>query len=67
MTSIASAESAAVVDPSSLLGDDAMPWEGPDGRTLRSMGLADTMLDDITRHDGFRVLGVSEPKGRGST
>jgi hypothetical protein len=67
MTSTASAESAAVVDPNALLGDGALPREGPAGRTLRSMGLADIVLDDITWHNGVRSLGVSEPKGRGST
>jgi hypothetical protein len=43
----------------------AMPREGPAGRTLRAMGLADDVLDGITWHNGFRFLGVSEPKGRG--
>ncbi len=51
-----------------LVGSDfpAMPREEPAGRTLRSMGLADTMLADITWHNCFRFLGVSEPEGRGA-
>ena len=57
--------SARVVDPSSRLADGAMPREEPAGRTLRSMGLVDTMLDDITWHNGFRFLGVSEPRTLG--
>ena len=50
-----------------LVGSDfpAIPREEPAGRTLRSMGLADTMLDDITWHNGFRFLGVSEPRTLG--
>jgi aminocarboxymuconate-semialdehyde decarboxylase len=50
-----------------LVGSDfpAMPREEPAGRTLRSMGLADTVLDDITWHNGFRFLGVSEPRTPG--
>jgi aminocarboxymuconate-semialdehyde decarboxylase len=50
-----------------LVGSDfpAMPREEPAGRTLRSMGLADTVLDDITWHNGFRFLGVSEPRTLG--
>jgi hypothetical protein len=43
----------------------AMPREEPAGRTLRSMGLADTVLDDITWHNGFRFLGVSQPRTLG--
>jgi len=45
-----------------LVGSDfpAMPREEPAGRTLRSMGLADGVLDDITWHNCFRFLGVSE-------
>jgi hypothetical protein len=35
------------------------------------MGLAGTVLDDMTWHNGFRFLGVSEPRklrrGSGST
>jgi hypothetical protein len=69
MTSTASARPAAVVDPSSLLADGAMPprWR-PAGRTLRSMGLADTVPEDITGHNGFGFLGflgVSEPRTLG--
>ena len=50
-----------------LVGSDfpAMPREEPAGRTLRSMGLPDSVLDDITWHNGFRFLGMSEPKGSG--
>ena len=49
-----------------LVGSDfpAMPREEPAGRTLRSMGLADEVLDDITWHNCFRFLGVSEPRAR---
>jgi len=47
-----------------LAGSDfpAMPREAPAGRTLRSMGLPDTVLDDITWHNCFRFLGISEPR-----
>ena len=50
-----------------LVGSDfpAMPREEPAGRTLRSMGLADAVLADITWHNCFRFLGLSEPEGRG--
>ena len=50
-----------------LVGSDfpAMPREEPAGRTLRSMGLPDSVLDDITWHNCFRFLGMSEPEGRG--
>ena len=50
-----------------LVGSDfpAMPREEPAGRTLRFMGLADEVLDDITWHNCFRFLGLSEPEGRG--
>jgi aminocarboxymuconate-semialdehyde decarboxylase len=50
-----------------LVGSDfpAMPREEPAGRTLRSMGLPDEVLDDITWHNCFRFLGMSEPEGRG--
>jgi aminocarboxymuconate-semialdehyde decarboxylase len=43
-----------------LVGSDfpAMPREEPAGRTLRSMGLADSVLDDITWHNCFRFLGL---------
>jgi hypothetical protein len=66
MTSTASAGPAAVMDPSSLLADGAMPprWR-PAGRTLRSMGLVDTVPEDITGHNGFGFLGVSEPRPLG--
>jgi aminocarboxymuconate-semialdehyde decarboxylase len=49
-----------------LVGSDfpAMPREEPAGRTLRSMGLPDSVLDDITWHNCFRFLGISEPEGR---
>ena len=45
-----------------LVGSDfpAMPREEPAGRTLRSMGLPDSVLDDITWHNCFRFLGMSE-------
>ena len=47
-----------------LVGSDfpAMPREEPAGRTLRSMGLPDSVLDDITWHNCFRFLGISEPR-----
>jgi aminocarboxymuconate-semialdehyde decarboxylase len=47
-----------------LVGSDfpAMPREQPAGRTLRSIGLPDSVLDDITWHNGFRFLGTSEPR-----
>jgi len=50
-----------------LVGSDfpAMPREEPAGRTLRSMGLTDAVLADITWHNCFRFLGSSEPEGRG--
>jgi aminocarboxymuconate-semialdehyde decarboxylase len=50
-----------------LVGSDfpAMPREEPAGRTLRSMGLADSVLDEITWHNGLRFLGVSEPRALG--
>ena len=50
-----------------LVGSDfpAMPREDPAGRTLRSMGLAADELDDITWHNCFRFLGVSEPEASG--
>jgi aminocarboxymuconate-semialdehyde decarboxylase len=48
-----------------LVGSDfpAMDREQPAGRTLRSMGLRQAALDDITWHNCFRFLGISEPKG----
>lgn len=48
-----------------LVGSDfpAMDREQPAGRTLRSMGLPEAALDDITWHNCFRFLGISEPKG----
>jgi aminocarboxymuconate-semialdehyde decarboxylase len=50
-----------------LVGSDfpAMPREEPCGRTLRSMELSPAELDDITWHNCFRFLGVSEPKASG--
>jgi aminocarboxymuconate-semialdehyde decarboxylase len=47
-----------------LVGSDfpAMPRESPAGRTLRSMGLAPLVLDDITWHNCFRFLGATEPR-----
>jgi aminocarboxymuconate-semialdehyde decarboxylase len=43
-----------------LIGSDfpAMPREEPAGRTLRSLGLAGAVLDDITWHNAFRWLGI---------
>ena len=43
-----------------LIGSDfpAMPREEPAGRTLRSLGLAAAVLDDITWHNAFRWLGI---------
>ena len=51
-----------------VVGSDfpAMPREEPACRTLRSMGLADTVLADITWHNCFRFLGLSEPEARGA-
>src|SRR6266571_3193644 len=51
-----------------LVGSDfpAMPREEPCGRTLRSMELSPAELDDITWHNCFRFLGLSEPDGRGA-
>jgi aminocarboxymuconate-semialdehyde decarboxylase len=47
-----------------LVGSDfpAMGREQPAGRTLRSMGLPEAALDDITWHNCFRFLGVDPPK-----
>ncbi|XRQ10503.1 amidohydrolase family protein [Actinomadura welshii] len=46
-----------------LVGSDfpAMPREEPAGRTLRSLGLPQTELDDITWHNAFRYLGIAPP------
>jgi len=46
-----------------LVGSDfpAMPREEPAGRTLRSMGLSEAELEDITWHNCFRFLGVASP------
>jgi aminocarboxymuconate-semialdehyde decarboxylase len=43
-----------------LIGSDfpAMPREDPAGRTLRSLDLPATMLEDITWHNTFRWLGI---------
>ena len=47
-----------------LVGSDfpAMPREEPCGKTLQSMGLSDSELDDILWHNCFRFLGVEPPK-----
>jgi aminocarboxymuconate-semialdehyde decarboxylase len=47
-----------------LVGSDfpAMPRENPAGRTLRSMGLADSVLNDITWNNCFRFLGIEPPE-----
>jgi len=53
-----------VIGPDRLLvGSDfpAIPREAPAGRTLRSRGLPDSMLDDITWYHCFRFPGISEP------
>ncbi|MGE5289233.1 MAG: amidohydrolase family protein [Micromonosporaceae bacterium] len=46
-----------------LVGTDfpAMPREQPAGRTLRSMGLPQPVLDDITWNNCFRFLGIEPP------
>jgi hypothetical protein len=51
-----------------FVGSDfpAMPREEPAGRTLRAMGLPDHVLEDITWHNCFRFLGISEPKASGN-
>lgn len=43
-----------------LVGSDfpAMPREDPAGRTLRAMGLAPAVLDEITWRNAFRWLGI---------
>ena len=50
-----------------LVGSDfpAMPREEPAGRTLRSMGLPDAVLEDITWNNCFGFLGVDAPRGPG--
>jgi aminocarboxymuconate-semialdehyde decarboxylase len=47
-----------------LVGSDfpAMPRESPCGATLRSMGLSEDALDDITWRNCFRFLGTDPPK-----
>jgi aminocarboxymuconate-semialdehyde decarboxylase len=47
-----------------LVGSDfpAMSREEPCAKTLRSMGLSDTELEDILWHNCFRFLGVEPPK-----
>lgn len=53
-----------MLGPSQLLvGTDfpAMAREQPAGRTLRSMGLAPDVLDDITWNNCFRFLGIEPP------
>ncbi|MBV9382580.1 MAG: amidohydrolase [Streptosporangiaceae bacterium] len=47
-----------------LVGSDfpAMPREEPAGRTLRSMGLPEAALNDITWNNCFRFLGAEPPK-----
>jgi aminocarboxymuconate-semialdehyde decarboxylase len=46
-----------------LVGSDfpAMPREQPAGRTLRSIGLSEAALADITWHNCFRFLGIAPP------
>jgi aminocarboxymuconate-semialdehyde decarboxylase len=46
-----------------LVGSDfpAMPREAPAGKTLRSLGLPGSVLDDITWNNCFRFLGVEPP------
>ncbi len=46
-----------------LVGSDfpAMPREEPAGKTMRSLGLADAVLDDITWNNCFRFLGIEPP------
>jgi aminocarboxymuconate-semialdehyde decarboxylase len=43
-----------------LIGSDfpAMPREDPAGRTLRSLGLAADVQEDITWNNAFRWLGI---------
>jgi aminocarboxymuconate-semialdehyde decarboxylase len=51
-----------------LVGSDfpAMPREEPAGRALRSMGLPDAVLEDITWNNCFRFLGVAAPRVAGA-
>ncbi len=46
-----------------LIGSDfpAMPREDPAARTLRSMELPDSALEDITWNNCFRFLGITPP------
>lgn len=46
-----------------LVGSDfpAMPREEPAGRTLLSLDLPDTELEDITWYNAFRYLGIDPP------
>ncbi|WP_236792602.1 amidohydrolase family protein [Amycolatopsis sp. GM8] len=46
-----------------LVGSDfpAMPREEPAGRTLRSIGLAESDVDAIQWHNAFRFLGMAPP------
>jgi aminocarboxymuconate-semialdehyde decarboxylase len=48
-----------------LIGSDfpAMPREDPAGRTLRSMELPDSVLEDIIGKNCFRFLGITPPGG----
>ncbi|MBO0816393.1 MAG: amidohydrolase family protein, partial [Actinobacteria bacterium] len=50
-----------------LVGSDfpAMPREEPAGRTLASMGLAGSVLEDITWNNCFEFLGVDAPRDPG--
>ena len=53
-----------VGEPSIVSGAPAFRWPGgivPAGRTLRSLGLSDEVLEDVTWHNCFRFLGV-EPR-----
>ncbi len=47
-----------------LVGSDfpAMDREDPAGRTLRSLGLPDDVLTDITWHNAYRWLGIEPPR-----
>ena len=47
-----------------LVGTDfpAVMREEPCGRTLRSLGLAPDVLEDITWHNTFRFLGIEAPE-----
>ncbi|MGY1638118.1 amidohydrolase family protein [Geodermatophilus sp. SYSU D00742] len=47
-----------------LVGSDfpAMPREEPAGRTLRSMGLPDEVLEDILWNNAWRWLGMAPPR-----